>query len=201
MKLYYAPNSRAVRIAWLLEELGTAYEVEKLALGDKAMREPGYLSVHPVGRVPALVDGETTIFESGAIVQYLLERHGGERLRPGAGSPEFPAYLQWFHYCEGMIMPQVNVIVVETQFLPPERRSEEHVSRARKLLGRMLAVVDRHMEGRDYLAGDFTAADIMTGHSCVVSGRLGADLSGLPNVQAYTRRLEARPAFQRAGAL
>ena len=78
MKLYFAPNSRAVKIAWLLEELGLSYEIEKFNVGDRALRTPEYYKLHPMGRVPVLEDGKVTIYESGAIVQYLLARHGKE---------------------------------------------------------------------------------------------------------------------------
>lgn len=198
MKIHHAPNTRSVRAVWLFEELGLPYELEKYKLGDPSMRSPDYLKVHPMGRVPALEDGGVTIFESGAIVEYVLARHGGGRLRPAVDSPAFPAYLQWLHYAEGMIMPPVNVIVVETILLPPERRNEENVKRATKLLGRMLSAVDAHMEGRDYLAGDFSGADIMTGHACTVAQRLGADVSDKPNVAAYIKRCNDRPALQKA---
>ena len=201
MKLYFAPNSRAVRVAWLLEELGLDYELERFQLGDKAMREASYRAVHPMSRVPALQDGEVTLFESGAIVQYLLARHGNGKLQPVVDSPDFPQFLQWLHYAEGMIMPPINTIVVETILMPPERRTELNVTRATKLLNQMLTAVDAHMEGRDYLAGDFSAADVMTGHACYVSGGLGADHSDKPNLAAYVERLKARPAFQKALAL
>ena len=82
MKLYFAPNSRAVRIAWLLEELGLEYEVEKYSVGDRALRTPEYYKIHPMGRIPVLEDGETRIYESGAIVQYLLARHGNGKFVP-----------------------------------------------------------------------------------------------------------------------
>jgi len=201
MKLYFAPGSRAVRIAWLLEELGLDYELERFELGGAAMRTPDYRSVHPMGRVPALRDSDTTLFESGAIVQYILARHGGGRLLPPVESPEFPQYLQWLHYCEGMIMPPMNMIVVETILLPPDRRSEVHAKRAVKLLGQMLTAVDQHMEGREYLAGAFSGADIMTGHAVVMADRFGADLSDKPALRAYVQRLLARPALQKALAL
>src|SRR5438552_6075594 len=177
MKIYFAPNTRAVRIVWLFEELGLPYELERFKLGDRAMRSPDYLKVHPMGRVPALEDGNVTIFESGAIVQYVLAKYGQGKLAPGESSPDFPAYLQWLHYAEGMIMPPVNSIVVETILLPPEKRSEANVERATKLLSRMLAAVDQHLAGRTYLAGDFSGADIMTGHACTVAARLKADVS------------------------
>ena len=76
MKLYFAPNSRAVRIAWLLEELELSYTLEKYSVGDRALRTPEYYKLHPMGRVPVLEDGNVKIYESGAIVQYLLARHG-----------------------------------------------------------------------------------------------------------------------------
>lgn len=200
MKIFHAPNSRSVRIVWLFEELGLPYELERFRLGDAAMRAPDYVKVHPMGRVPALQDGDVTIYESGAIVQYVLARYGGGRLVPDVASREFPAYLQWLHYAEGMLMPQVNVIVVETMFLPPEKRNAENLVRARKLLTRMLAPVDAALAGRDYLAGEFSGADVMCGHACVVSTKLGADVSDKPNVAAYVERLLARPALRKAFA-
>ena len=119
-------------------------------------------------------------------------------MKPAPSSSDYPVYLQWLHYAEGMIMPPVNTIVVETRFLPEDKRNPVNVDRATKLLSRMLSAVNEHMEGRDYLAGDFSGADIMTGHACIVSTRLGADVSDKPNVAAYVERLLARPACKKA---
>ncbi len=198
MKVYYAPNTRAVRIVWLLNELGLNYELERFKLGDPAMRDASYLRLHPMGRVPTLEDGEVTIFESGAIVQYVLAKYGQGRMMPDVSSPDFADYLQWLHYAEGMIMPPINTIVVETILLPPERRNQINVDRATKLLSKMLAAVEAGLEGKEYLAGDFSGADIMTGHACIVAARLGADVSDKPNVAAYIERLKARPGLQGA---
>ena len=150
--------------------------------------------------MPALEDNGVTIFESGAITQYVLSKYGNGKLVPPAESSEYPAYLQWLHYAEGMIMPQVNIIVVETIFLPEERRNQTNVDRATKLLSRMLTAIDLHMENREFLAGEFSGADIMTGHACIVSARLGADISDKNNVKAYIDRLEKRPALKKAWA-
>ena len=198
MKLHHAPNTRSVRIVWLLEELSIPYELELYKLGDSGMRTPEYLKVHPMGRVPVLEDEGQKIFESGAIVQYVLTKYGNGKLVPASSSPDFATYLQWLHYAEGMIMPQVNIIVVETILLPEDRRSKVNEDRAKKLLTRMLNAVETGLEGKEYLAGAFSGADIMTGHACVVSGRLGADLSDKPNVANYIKRLEARPGLEKA---
>lgn len=199
MKLYHAPGTRSVRIVWLLEELGLPYELELHKLGDPGMRSPEYLKVHPMGRVPALEDGDVTIYESGAIVQYLIGKHSDGKMAPGPDSPHYADYLQWLHYAEGMIMPPVNIIVVETILLPPERMNQTNVDRAKKLLARMLTAVESRMEGREFIAGEFSGADIMTGHACTIATRrLGGNDLELPNVAAYVERLNARPAFKKA---
>lgn len=200
-KLYFAPLSRAVRVAWLLEELELDYEIIRFELGAPEMREARYRQVHPMGRVPALEDGDVTLFESGAILEYVLARHGKGRLRPAVDAPEFPAYLQWLHYAEGMIMPPINSYMVETVFLPPERRSDVHANRARKLLGQMLVPVDTVLKNADYLAGAFSAADIMTGSAAITARRIGVDMEEMPALRNYIERLANRPAFQRASTL
>mgnify|MGYP003643266047 FL=1 len=197
MKVYFAPNSRAVRTVWLLEEIGLPYELVRFSLGQKEMRSPEYTKVNPNGRVPTLVDGDTTITESTAIAQYLGAKYAPE-LVPGPDAANFASYLQWLNYAEGMIMPPINNYVVETILLPPERRNEEIAARSLKLLNRTLGAVEEHMAGREFLADTFTVADTITGHAVIVSRRLGADFSERPNLTAYADRLEARDAFKRA---
>ncbi len=198
MKIHYAPDTRAVRIVWLMEELGLPYELVRHRLGDPEMRSADYAKVHPMGRVPVLEDGDVRLFESGAIVQYLLARHGAGRLAPLPEDPEFPNYLQWFHYAEGMIMPPVNTLVVETILLPEDKRNPVNVARAEKLLARMLEAVEQGLEGREFLAGEFSAADVMTGHASIVAMRRVGEDARLPNLRAYVERLEARPGLRKA---
>jgi len=201
MKVYFAPQSRAVRTVWLLEEMGLDYELHNFQLGAKEMRSEPYLSINPMGRVPVLEDGAVTLSESTAIAQYLIARHGDGALARAPDSPDFPAYLQWMHYAEGMIMPPVNTIVVETILLPPERRNQGNADRAIKLLNRSLAGLETYLEGKEFLAGSFSAADTITGHACVITANLGADLSDKPNIAAYRERLLVRPALQKALSL
>ena len=198
MKLYFAPNSRAVRIAWLLEELGLHYEIEKYSVGDRALRTPEYYKLHPMGRVPVLEDGKVRIYESGAIVQYLLARHSNGKFQPNIHDTSFPDYLQWLHYAEGSIMQQVNSLVVETILLPPEKKNDVNVARALKLLKIALRNVDDRLQDRDYLTGDFSGADIMTGHSCFAAKRLEVDVSEMKNLNKYVDRLLERPALKKA---
>lgn len=201
MKVYHATDTRSVRILWLLEELGLDYDLENFKLGDAAMRDSQFLAIHPLGRVPVLEDGEVTLYESGAILQYILEIYGEGRLQPDKGSADFGRYLQWVHFAEGMLMPPVNTIVVETVLLPPERRNDTNVARATKLVSRMLQVIEQALHGRDYLTGEFGGADIMSGHATMVAVRFGADICDKPNISAYIKRLESREALKRARSL
>ena len=199
MKVYFAPQSRAVRTVWLLEEIGLPYELEKFQLGQKEMRGPDYMAINPNGRVPTLVDSDVTITESTAIAQYLAAKYA-PNLAPNSDAPNFADYLQWLHYAEGMIMPPINNYVVETILLPPERRNDEIAMRALKLLNRTLSAVEKHMKEREFLADHFTIADTITGHAVIMARRFDADFSTLPNLSNYADRLEIRPAFQRAEA-
>lgn len=198
MKLHYAPMSRAVRAAWALEELGLEYAVEIYQIGDPRMRTAEYRQIHPMGRVPVLEDGDVRIFESAAIVEYVNTRYGGGRLSPAPDAPNWPAYLQWLHYCEGMLGGLINNLTVENVFLPPEKRSEIHARRAAKLLHMSLAPLDQALTDQDYLAGTFSAADIMTGHATIMAEKREIDLSDYPAIRAYNARLFDRPALQRA---
>ena len=198
LTLHFAPNSRAGRIVWLLEELGLPYEVNRMDFHPKDLKSDQHRARHPLGRVPVLDDGDVSLYESGAIVEYVMARHGDGGLKPAVQAPEFPEYLQWFHYCEGMVMPPVNTIVVQTVLLPPDRRNPEALAQAQKLLGRAVAPVDEALEGREYLIGDFSAADIMLGHSLFMANRLGQVSDELKNLKAYVERIAARPGFEKA---
>ncbi len=197
LKLHHAPNSRAGRIVWLLEELELPYELNKMKFHPSDLKSDEHRGRHPLGRVPVLEDGDVMLYESGAITEYIVERHANGALKPNVDDPMYPEYLQWFHYCEGMVMPPVNTIVVQTILLPPERRNEEALGQAQRLLTKAVVPIDRALEGRDYLIGDFSAADIMLGHACYMSRRLGCVGDDLRNLQAYLDRVEARPAFQK----
>ncbi len=198
LKLHFAPNSRAVRTLWLLEELELPYELNRMEFHPKDLKSDDHRARHPLGRIPVLQDGDVSIYESGAIADYILERHKNGGLKPAPDAPNFPTYLQWFHYCEGMVMPPINTIVVHTLLLPPERRDETALGQAQRLLAKAIEPVEADMVGKDYLAGDFTAADTMLGHSLMMAERMKILNDNHPHLQAYTARLKARPALQKA---
>ena len=198
LKLHFAPNSRAGRIVWLLEELELPYEINKMAFHPKDLKSDEHRARHPLGRVPVLDDGEVRIYESGAIVEYILERHKNGGLKPTVDSSQYPDYLQWFHYCEGMVMPPINTIIVQTILLPPERKDETALGQAQRLLTKALTPVDLELTGQDYLIGEFSAADIMLGHSCYMANRLGCVPEEMYLLKAYLDRIEKRPAFKTA---
>ncbi len=125
-----------------------------------------------------------------------MARHSDGSLKPAVDSPLFPEYLQWFNYVEGMIMPPMNTIVVHTLLLPPERRDEVVLGQAKRLLSKALEPVNQALEGREYIIGDFSAADIMMGHCCYMSRNLKCVPEELENVHAYIKRIEQRPHFQ-----
>lgn len=196
LRLHHAPNSRAGRIVWLLEELALPYEINRMKFHPSDLKSDEHRARHPLGRVPVLEDGDVSIFESGAIVEYVIARHTDGALKPAVDSPMFPEYLQWFHYCEGMVMPPVNTVVVNTLLLPPERQNKEALEQARRLLTKALAPIDEALSDREYFAGDFSGADIMLGHACFMSNRIGCVTDDMQNLKAYIERIEARPAFQ-----
>ena len=196
LKVHFAPNSRAGRIIWLLEELCGPYEVNNMAFHTSDLKSDEHRKRHPLGRIPVLDDGDIRIYESGAIVEYVLERHKNGGLKPSSDDTNYPDFLQWFHYCEGMVMPPINTIVVQTILLPPERRDETALGQAQRLLTKSLAPVDEALEGKEYLIGNFSAADIMLGHACFMSNRMGCVPDEMSNLKKYVENITNRPAFK-----
>jgi len=198
LKVHFAPNSRAGRIIWLLEELSLPYEVNNMAFHPKDLKSDEHRKRHPLGRIPVLDDGEIRIYESGAIIEYVIERHKNGGLKPSVDDERYPEYLQWFHYCEGMVMPPINTIVVQTILLPPDRRDETVLGQAQRLLTKSLAPVNETLEGKDYLIGDFSAADLMLGHSCFMGNRMGCVPDEMVHLKQYVEKISNRKAFKTA---
>ncbi len=197
MKLYHVPGSRSCRVRWLLEELGIEYTLESLSITDGSLRTDAYRAINPLGRVPTYEDDGVAFYESGAILQYLLERHGDGRLEPAILSPSRARYLQWFHWGEATLMPPIVTMNSHRFVLREEDRSEKAIDVARRQLARILGVLADAVDGQSYLVdGSFSAADIVVGYGLALAqlvGELPAD--GGP-VESYLAGLAARPAYQ-----
>jgi len=195
--LYHVPLSRSLRVRWLLEELALPYQLETRSFAD--LKRPEHLARHPLGKVPALADGDVVLFESGAILQHLLERYGDGRLEPKRGSAERALYWQWFHYAEASVAPPLGLLVRHTMLLPEAERVPSVADWARMQAAQLLAPVERALEGRAWLLPEFSAADVMMGYSVKLASLLRL-LGASPNLSAYLARCEARPAYERAVA-
>ncbi len=200
LTLYFAPRTRSVRIAWLLEELELAYELERGEFVPPKRRF--FAQATPTGRFPTLVDGDVTLCESGAIVEYILERYGEGRLAPDFGSPDRPRFLQWLHYAESSAFPPVGIVVWLTRYRGGEDDEDGLLTDARARAASALAFIEEGLGDDDWLVGPaFTAADVMMGFSILAAQAVGVLDERFPRLQAYLGRIFERPAFQRVAAL
>jgi glutathione S-transferase len=199
LKLYHAPRTRALRVLWLLEELELPFELVTVPF--TAPARDFFSQQTPLGKIPTLEDEDEGVVmcESGAILQYILERHGNGRLEPAHGDPARAAYLQWLHFAEATAYPPIGILVWLTRYRDD---ASEHVAlfddvRHRAASG--LGFVERAIGDGPWLLGDaFTAADVMMGFTLLAARLLGLLDERYPRLHGYLARLEARPALQRA---
>lgn len=192
--LYHVPGTRSMRSLWLLHELGLEFEVSMLEFSMESLRSAAYLSVSPLGRVPCLRDGDLTLFESGAICQYLCETYDDRDLYRPPGHAERAAWLQWVHYAETVAV-HCATLVQQKVFIAPEQRSEAVRKLESARLKKAIEVIDRQLRDRDYLlASGFSAVDTGVGYS-VHLARDFIDIEPFERVAGYYARLAARPAF------
>jgi len=195
--LYHAPRTRSVRIYWLLEELGVPYRLETVPFTPPASGP--FAQSTPSGKVPTLQDGELVMFESGAILEYLLERYGAGRLAPPPGSPLRGPFLQWVHFAEATAFPPLGTIIRHALFTQDADTIPTAMADYRNSARATLDVLERALSGREYLVGtELSGADIMMGFTLEAAKWLGVLTDAHPAVMAYLTRLEARPAFQKA---
>lgn len=198
LTLYHCAETRSMRSLWLLEELGVPFKLVTMPFDHTQLRTPEYRKIHPLGRVPALVDGDMTLFESGAIAEYLCERYDpGHRLGRPVGHPERYPFLQWIHFAETVIIPCQNM-VQQYVFTPPEARAEVVLYFETRRLGKCLDVIEKILGVREYLLpSGFSAGDVGVGFS-VYFAQAFVSFANHPRVQAYHDRLFARPAFRKS---
>jgi glutathione S-transferase len=209
--VHHLNNSRSQRVLWLLEELGVPYEIRHHQRDAKTMLAPKeLLAVHPLGKSPVVVDGGTTVAETGAIVEYILDQYGKGKLRPAAGTPEHLRYRYWLHFAEGSAMPPLlfKLVFDEVQKAPmPFFIKPIAKAISQKVMGvmvwpnlkRQFDFIEAELARSTWLAGDaLTGADIMMSFPLeAAKQRAGLDASH-PKMLEFIQRVHARPAYKRA---
>ncbi|MEG4999603.1 glutathione S-transferase [Microcoleus sp. B4-D4] len=209
--VHHLNNSRSQRVLWLLEELDLEYEVKRYERDPKTMLAPASLrAVHPLGKSPVITDGALTLAESGAIVEYLVDRYGGGRLAPELGTPERLRYIYWLHYAEGSAMPPLVLKLVfnqvETSPMPFFARpiARAIVDRVNKSfidpqIALHLGYLEAELEKSLWFVGsEFTAADIQMSFPLeAAAAQVGLD-SSRPKLMGFLDRIHGRPAYRRA---
>ena len=196
LTVHHLNNSRSQRILWLLEELAIPYRIEKYQrLSPIPLAPPELKKVHPLGKSPVITDGGNTIAESGAIVEYILDRYGNGRLRPDRTSDDHVRYIEWMHYAEGSAMLPFLLHLYAGYLgdgaapLRPRIDSE---------IVNHLSYVEKAVKGREFIVGnELTGADIQIAFVLEAAQASGL-LKGYPALETYLARLQARPAYKRA---
>ena len=194
--LHHLNDSRSQRILWLLEELDLTYEIKRYQRDTQTrLAPPALKEVHPLGKSPVITDGGRPVFESGAIIDYIIRHHGEGRLQPSPATPLYDDYVQWLHYAEGSAMLPLLLHLYVSRLgdagapLAPRIESE---------IANHLGFVDGALKGRPYLLGEtFSGADIQMSFIGEFAGALGKR-APYAEIEAWAQRLHARPAYRRA---
>jgi len=209
--VHHLNNSRSQRVLWLLEELGLEYEIKRYQRDAKTMLAPAALrEVHPLGKSPVITDGEVTMAESGAIVEYLVERYGKGRLAPPAGTPERRRYVYWMHFAEGSAMPPLLMKLILDRmargpmpfFVRPIARGIAARVKAGFVepnIARQLDFMEAELGASAWFAGaEFSAADIQMSFPLEAAAARGGLNASRPRLMDFLARIHAREAYRRA---
>jgi glutathione S-transferase len=194
--VHHLNDSRSHRILWLLEELGVPYELKTYQRDATTRLAPPELkAIHPLGKSPVVTEGDRTIIESGAIIDYIIRRHAGGRLAPDPQSFAYDTYQQWLHYAEGSAMLPLMMFMYVGRLgeagapLLPRIESE---------IANHVGYVDGQLAGRDWILGsEFSGADVQMSFVGEVTNAFGK-LGTYPNLKAWVDRFQARPAYRKA---
>ena len=200
IELYHCGDARSFRALWAFEELGLDYKLHLLPFPPRFLK-PEYLEANPLGTIPLLIDGDTRMTESAAIVQYLAERYGPTDLAVPRDDPEYGAWLNWLHFGEATLTFPQTIVLRYRVLEPEERRIPQAADDYAQWFHSRLRHVERALATRDYLVGGrFTVADISVAYALLLAKHLKIDAGFPPNVAAYWERVSSRPAFARAKA-
>ena len=191
-------EGRGFRVVWLLEEMGVPYRLRDVDLLAGVESDTEFLAINPAGFIPALVDGDTTMVESIAIMEYLIARYGPTSLAPDPRDPAFPAYQQFLHLGEAGLAASIYFVVASRILAPEAERQTWGTRKALEVFQSRLGLVTRQLARAPYMAGEtFTAADISVAYALLLAQMGGDVILGEPE-RAYVDRVARRDAFQRA---
>lgn len=191
-------EGRGFRVVWLLEEMGLAYRLRDVDLLKGAQNDPEFMAVNPGGFIPALTEGDVTMVESIAIMEYLLASHGPSPLAPATQDPSFPAYQQFLHLGEAGLAASMYFVNGARNIAPPDQRDNWSARQAQSVFDSRLRLVTRQLAQAPYMAGEaFTAADISVTYALQFATRNGGVILGEAE-QAYVARTSGRDAYRRA---
>ena len=200
IQLYNFPNTRGLRVTWMLEELEADYEFTLVPFGDNGFASEEYLKVNPAGKVPAIRDGDLVLTESAAIVTYLGDRNPEKNLVPAAGTAARAKYDQWCFFVLSELEQPLWTKGRHTFMLPPDKRVPAAIKTAEWEFQKALGILSQGLDGNSYILGDtFSAADILIGHT-LSWARTAKQPVELQNVQDYADSILGRAALQRARA-
>lgn len=199
IELWHVSQARSFRVLWFLHEAGIAHRVTQMSFAGKALRAPDYLAISPAGRVPAVRIGGQTMFESGAILEYLAETRAPELAR-APGHPDRRPFLEWLHYAETLGQHQAQLTQQHIMLREDWMRSPTVMRLEATRLSRALGALARATQDRDWLLpSGFSVADIAVGYNLHIA-RHFTTIDHIPGLGAYHARLTARPGFQAAVA-
>ncbi|MEH2400880.1 glutathione S-transferase family protein [Nostoc sp.] len=196
--VHHLNNSRSQRVLWLLEELGIEYEIKFYERDQKTMLAPTSLrEVHPLGKSPVITDADLTVAESGAIIEYIVDRYGNGRLIPPSGTPERLRYTYWLHYAEGSAMPPLVMNLVFNNFgIKDSSVKDEFIAPQIKL---HFDYIEGELHKSTWFVGEeFTAADIQMSFPLEIVAMQAELISSRPKIKQFIERIHARPAYKRA---
>ncbi|MDZ8140258.1 MAG: glutathione S-transferase [Nostoc sp. DedQUE04] len=196
--VHHLNNSRSQRVLWLLEELGIEYEIEFYERDAKTMMAPESLrQVHPLGKSPVITDADLAIAESGAIIEYLVDRYGNGRLVPASGTPEHLRYKYWLHYAEGSAMPLLVMRLVLNNFGAGDSSVVSGFV-APQIKLHFDYIEDELRKNTWFVGNEFTAADIQMSFPLEVIAALPEEVENRPKLKEFVERIHERPAYKRA---
>jgi glutathione S-transferase len=195
LQIFHNPRSRSFRIVWLAEEMGMPYDIRAETLGNPSAE---LLAANPSGKLPTIRDGATAMSESTAIMHYLTQKYGPTPIALAPDDARYADYVQFLIFGEASMAAPLNP-VIRTLFSAPDDQKQNFTVDATKAIFRLrVKDVDAQLGKGDYMAGDFSAADVSVGWSLGFGAVLGLDADYPPRVHDYFSRLQARPAFKAA---